>query len=109
LSHQRHSGFGEYVSIQLHASAAIAQPWRGSDWKTKELTTDYRTTSAWNGNEEAGGTAFSVSLSSDAGSPTRVVDDEFIDVAAESLRWRPYSLKRRAAPLLVPWFKLSGR
>ena len=27
----------------------------------------------------------------------------------ESPRWRPYSPRRRTAPLLVPWFKLSGR
>jgi toxic protein SymE len=27
----------------------------------------------------------------------------------ESPRWRPYSPKRHTAPLLVPWFKLSGR
>lgn len=27
----------------------------------------------------------------------------------ESPRWRPYSPKRRAAPPLVPWFKVSGR
>lgn len=27
----------------------------------------------------------------------------------ESPRWQPYSPKRRTAPLLVPWFKLSGR
>lgn len=27
----------------------------------------------------------------------------------EMLRWRPYSPRRRTAPLLVPWFKLSGR
>jgi toxic protein SymE len=27
----------------------------------------------------------------------------------QSPRWRPYSPNRRTAPLLVPWFKLSGR
>lgn len=27
----------------------------------------------------------------------------------ESPRWRPYSPRRLTAPLLVPWFKLSGR
>ena len=27
----------------------------------------------------------------------------------QSPRWQPYSPKRRTAPLLVPWFKLSGR
>ena len=27
----------------------------------------------------------------------------------QSPRWRPYSPRRRTAPLLVPWFKLSGR
>jgi toxic protein SymE len=27
----------------------------------------------------------------------------------ESPRWRPYSPRRRTAPLLVPWFKISGR
>jgi len=27
----------------------------------------------------------------------------------QSPRWGPYSPRRRPAPLLVPWFKLSGR
>jgi len=27
----------------------------------------------------------------------------------QSPRWRPYSPRRRPAPPLVPWFKLSGR
>ena len=27
----------------------------------------------------------------------------------QSPRWRPYSPRRRLAPPLVPWFKLSGR
>ena len=27
----------------------------------------------------------------------------------QSPRWQPFSPKRRRAPLLVPWFKLSGR
>jgi hypothetical protein len=46
----------------------------------KELTTDYRITSVWNGNEKAGGSAFSVSLSVHAGLPTCVFNIQFYDV-----------------------------
>lgn len=47
-----------------------------------ELTTHYRITSVWNGNQKAGGTAFSVSLSVDAGNPICVFNIEFTDVEA---------------------------
>jgi hypothetical protein len=46
----------------------------------REVTTDYRITSVWNGNNKAGGSAFSVSLSVDAGNPTCVFDIQFDDV-----------------------------
>ena len=40
----------------------------------KESTTNYRITSVWNGNNTAAGSAFSVSLSVDAGLPACVFD-----------------------------------